>query len=60
MHKGEMHSTVEEMHSKEIAQSMVKRNAIYMVIARSDLIETVEGWIQTAFACTDLFFFREI
>ena len=31
------------MHSKEIAQSTVKRNAIYIVRAGSDLIETVGG-----------------
>ena len=32
-----------EMHFKEIAQSMAKRNAVHIVKAGSDLIETVEG-----------------
>ena len=31
------------MHSKKIAQSTVKRNAIYIVAVGSDLIETIEG-----------------
>ena len=33
----------EEMHSKEIAQSMIKRNAIFRVAVGSYLTETVEG-----------------
>ena len=35
---------------------MVKRNAIYIATAGSDLIETVQGQIRTAFAYTNLFF----
>ena len=35
---------------------MIRRNAIHLVAASSDLIETAEGLIQTAFACTNLFF----
>ena len=31
------------MHFKEIAQSMGKRNAIYLPTTGYDLIETVEG-----------------
>ena len=31
------------MHFKEIAQSAVKRNAIYIVTAGSDLVVTVVG-----------------
>ena len=35
---------------------MMRRNAIHLVAASSDLIETAEGLIQTAFARTNLFF----
>ena len=45
------------MHSQEITQSMVKRNAFCIVTTGSDFIETVEGLIRTAFAGTNLFFF---
>ena len=44
------------MHSKEIAQSIVTRNAIYLVTAGSNVIETVEELTRTAFACTNVFF----
>ena len=54
-----MQSTVRKMQFKEIAQSMVRRNAIYIMTAGSDLTETVEEYIRTIFAYK-VFFCRKI
>ena len=43
MHQEELQSIVRRMHSKEIVLSEVKRNAISIVTAGSNLIGTVEG-----------------
>ena len=40
------------MYSKKIALSIVTRNAIYMVTAGSDLIETVKGHTNIIYSST--------